>query len=427
MSGGKRSLAWGALGALALAGVAAARHGAQPAGTMTIGPATLATSDLQNHPTCGSAGCTYIQWSGSTADPAYASPVDGTIVAWRISSGSAGNKVKLRILRPAGGGKFAAVASSSTETTTGNASAPDQFSTSLAVKTGDIIGLDNANSALIFKTGVLGEFPEFWMPPLADDGGASAPTPPPGTTSNGYQLQIDAYVQPAPKTTTTATTTTTTTTTPTTTTTTTAAGTTSLVLSPATLRASWSNSRLNGRVRFSVTVKGPTRFTAEVRPATGGGFKSKRNYTTTRGGTFSEQLGLPASMPPGAYKLQVVGQTGNAAPVLRTVAFRLAPPPQGVVDRAAISLAKEGAPASVVKGPVKELWVRFHFLSKPAAATVKIVWRKPNFKLVGAVTKPYAATIDSSVRASVPLAAGRWYAILTVNGTIVKRLGVRVT
>ena len=37
-----------------------------------------------------------------------------------------------------------------------------QFATNIPVKAGDIIGLDNANSALIFKTGVLGVFPEFW-------------------------------------------------------------------------------------------------------------------------------------------------------------------------------------------------------------------------------------------------------------------------
>ena len=198
--------------ALGLAGGAVGYRSAsvaQPPGTMTIGPATLATTDLQNQQSCSGVGCTFIQWSISSVDLGYASPVDGTIVAWRIASDSAGNKVKLRILRPAGGGKFSAVGSSNTETTTGSTTAPDQFSTNLPVKAGDIIGLDNANSALMFKTGVLGALPEFWTPPLADGSPASAPMQPPGTTSAGYQLQIDAFVQPAPKTTTPTTTTTT--------------------------------------------------------------------------------------------------------------------------------------------------------------------------------------------------------------------------
>ena len=88
-------------------------------------------------------------------------------------------------------------------------SAPTSSRTSIPVKAGDIIGLDNANSALMFKTGVLGAFPESWTPPLTNGGSPSAPTPPVGTTANGYQLQIDAYLQPAPATTTTTTTTTT--------------------------------------------------------------------------------------------------------------------------------------------------------------------------------------------------------------------------
>ena len=193
------------------------------------------------------------------------------------------------------------------------------------------------------------------------------------------------------------------------------------------MRASWNNSRLNARVRFSVTVKGASHFVAEVRPATGGGFRSKRNYTTTRGGTFPEQIGLPATTPPGHYKLQVVATTGNATPARRVESLTLKAPPQGIVDSAAISATQGGGAAATVKGPVKELWVRFHFLSPPKARKVKIVWRTPSFKFVGAVTKPFMTTMDSSLRGSAPLAPGRWYAILSVDGTIVKRLGVRVT
>jgi hypothetical protein len=58
---------------------------------------------------------------------------------------------------------------------------------------------------------------------------------------------------------------------------------------------------------------------------------------------------------------------------------------------------------------------------------VKIVWRTPSFRFVGAITKPFATTMDSSLRGSAALAPGRWYAIVSVDGTIVKRLGVRVT
>ena len=85
-------------------------------------------------------------------------------------------------------------------------------------------------------------------------------------------------------------------------------------------------------------------------------------------------------------------------------------PPEGVVDSAAISLAKGGPSAASVKSPQKALWVRFHFLALPKSGKVKIVWRTPSLKFVGAVTKPAAATLDSSLASAAPLARGRWYA-----------------
>jgi hypothetical protein len=413
------------------------RSAAQPAGTVVLGPASLATSStstLQNHPACGGQGCTFIQWSGSTADASYSSPVNGTIVAWRIASGSAGNKVTLRVLRPAGGGKYSAVASSPTVTTSGSPTGPDQFTVSIPVKVGDVIGLDNANSALIFKTGVADAFPEIWTPPLPDGGGPSAPTPPSGSTANGYQLNIQAFVQPTATTTTTtttnATTTTTTTvttaTTTTTTTPTTPAGATTMQVSGVRLESSWRNSRLDGKVLFSVTVRGTSSLTALVKTA-GGRVQGERHYVIGRAGTFAETLRLSPGTPPGAYVLRVVGTTGNATPAERETAIQLKPPAEGIVDRAAISLSKGGRAGSTFTSPQRELWVRFHFLAAPARSrTVRIVWRTPSFKLVGAVSKPVATTIDSSLRSAAPLAVGRWYAILSVDGKIVKRIGIRI-
>ena len=409
----------------------------QPAGTLTLGPATLATSNtttLQNHPTCISQGCTFIQWSGAGADSSYASTVNGTIVAWRIASGSAGNKVKLRVLRPAGGGRYSAVASSPTETTSGGSSSPDQFDANIPVKAGDVIGLDNSNSALIFKTGVLGAFPEFWTPVLSDGGSPSAPSPPVGTTSNGYQIQIDAYVRPAATTTSTTTTTTPATTTTTVTTTTTTATTTaaaptdtSLSVSHVRVSAVWKTSRLNGKVRFSVSVRGASRLTAVLRATAGGRTRGGRTYATNRAGTFPEVLRLQPGTPPGSYILRVRATTGTSRPAVRNSTLVLRPPREGVVDRATISVEKNGADVASVRAPQKELWVRFHFAALPAKGRARIVWRTPRLKLVGAVTKPAATTTDSFIRSNAPLAPGRWYAILSVDGVVVKRAGVRVT
>ena len=59
--------------------------------------------------------CTYIQTSGGA--PVAASPVDGTVVRWRLKAASTGGTVTLRVLRPAGA-NFTAVASSVTQTVT---------------------------------------------------------------------------------------------------------------------------------------------------------------------------------------------------------------------------------------------------------------------------------------------------------------------
>ena len=83
-------------------------------------------------------------------------------MTWRIASGSGGSPVRLRVLRPAGAGKFTGVGTSALETTTG--APPDTFTTSLPIKAGDVIGLDNESSSLMFTTGVLGAYPKVFAP-----------------------------------------------------------------------------------------------------------------------------------------------------------------------------------------------------------------------------------------------------------------------
>jgi hypothetical protein len=73
----------------------------------------------------------------------------------------------------------------------------DTFTTSLPIKAGDVIGLDNDTHALIFTTNVLGDFPQVFAPALVD-GAAAAPKEVDGG-GMGFKLQINADIQPAPK------------------------------------------------------------------------------------------------------------------------------------------------------------------------------------------------------------------------------------
>jgi len=137
--------------------------------------------------------CTYLPFRGASA--AFVSPISGTIVRWRISSDSAGAQVRLRVLRPGGGGSFTAVGTSATQTTSGTQ--VDIFTTNLPIRAGDAIGLDNGSSALLFKKNVPGDFTKSQGTTpsafLADGSSSTFPQ----SSNAGYQLQINADVEPA--------------------------------------------------------------------------------------------------------------------------------------------------------------------------------------------------------------------------------------
>jgi hypothetical protein len=182
-----------ALGLLSLIlAAAAAAPGVSDAAVTTIGPPTLSTGTENTF-----IGGTFIEYSGTA--PAYVSPIEGTIVTWRIASGSGSAAVRLRVLRPAGAGKFIGVGTSALEMTSG--SPLDTFATSLPIKVGDVIGLDNESNALIFTTGVPGAYPEVFAPALADGTPAAEPKLVSMGAGGGtdLKLQINADIQPTPK------------------------------------------------------------------------------------------------------------------------------------------------------------------------------------------------------------------------------------
>jgi hypothetical protein len=66
------------------------------------------------------------------------SPVNGTIVQWRVTTGGTGQYV-LRVVRPAGGGLYAGVGSSPATVTNAGA---NSFPANLPIQAGDLIGVD---------------------------------------------------------------------------------------------------------------------------------------------------------------------------------------------------------------------------------------------------------------------------------------------
>jgi hypothetical protein len=150
-------------GALALAPAAGAD-------TVTLG-STVASGPLTNL-CAGSSACTYVPFNNAYS-PSLVVPYDGTITSFAINSGSTGGTVTLRILRPATGGRFTGAGTSAPVTIAGG---PQSAPTSLPVRTGDLIGLENANDALLFDTGTLTTFTAYYQLPALGDGASAAPS-----------------------------------------------------------------------------------------------------------------------------------------------------------------------------------------------------------------------------------------------------------
>jgi hypothetical protein len=170
---------------VATATVAAVLAPAAEAADVTIG------SDLAgpaNTNICAaSISCTYLQTSGGA--PVAVSPVDGTVVRWRLKAGSTGGTVQLRVLRPVGT-SFMAVASSVTQTVTSDM---NLFSTSLPIKAGDVVALDNSTSGLYFTNASSIALPllKYFQPALGD--GATAA---PNNQRVNVELLMNADVTP---------------------------------------------------------------------------------------------------------------------------------------------------------------------------------------------------------------------------------------
>jgi IPT/TIG domain len=119
------------------------------------------------------------------------SPIDGTIVRWRVLS-TEGGPFKLRVLRRVAGMTFTGVGTSGPEMSAG--AALQTFATSLPIQAGDAIGLDNSSgSDKIGRKVIPGAQYSYWEPPLPS--GATAATT--GSVAN-LEFAFNADVQPPP-------------------------------------------------------------------------------------------------------------------------------------------------------------------------------------------------------------------------------------
>jgi len=92
------------------------------------------------------------------------SPVNGTITQWRVNTVTPG-QFALRVLRPASSGQYTGVGRvSQTVTSPG----PHSFPASLAIQTGDLIGLDIPDGGAVAAENANGSTYLRWVPALAE-------------------------------------------------------------------------------------------------------------------------------------------------------------------------------------------------------------------------------------------------------------------
>jgi PASTA domain len=148
-------------------------------GALALAPAaradTVTLGSTEGNPTVNicAAGieCTYLPFS-NVYTPALIVPYDGTITSFAINSGSATGAVSLRVLRPATGGRFTGVGTSAAVTLTGGV---QSATTSLPARSGDLIGIENDSSALLFDVGSTTTFTAYYQLPALGDGASAAP------------------------------------------------------------------------------------------------------------------------------------------------------------------------------------------------------------------------------------------------------------
>ena len=160
---------------------------AAEAATVTVG--SPLTADFNGSVACGG-GCTMANVALGEPGANLTSPVNGTIIRWRVTTaGSMGTGTyALRVLRPSGGQFIGAGTSAANVTTAG----PQTFTANLPIQAGDLIGVDSPGSPSdVAAAQVTGSKAHTWFPPVPDGSlsgtGTDAPLSP--------ELALNADVQ----------------------------------------------------------------------------------------------------------------------------------------------------------------------------------------------------------------------------------------
>jgi hypothetical protein len=137
--------------------------------------------------------CTFFQGTlaaDRTAPGGLRSPVNGTVVLWRIRAAAQTTPTALRIIRPLSGGLYTGAGTSTTVTPALNSSS--SFATSLPISIGDAIGIDCCMPAAQYFVGSGGDLAGGWNPILAN----GDPGRPNQESTSPHEIVLNADIEP---------------------------------------------------------------------------------------------------------------------------------------------------------------------------------------------------------------------------------------
>jgi sugar lactone lactonase YvrE len=195
--------------------------------------------------------------------------------------------------------------------------------------------------------------------------------------------------------------------------------------------ARWKESRLAGTLRLRGTAQERLRVRALIRRArrvlAGQPVPQVLRALTLPKGRFDVRVALPATLPPGSYRVTLIPTTaGGGSKIVVNRPATLSGPPEGAVVRAFTSVLPKGSP--VLRVPrTKSLNARFTFASLPRRGrAITATWVQPGGRALGTAKKPRASTVETGVFDNRSLPPGTWHCVLRAGGVVVKRVAVRV-
>ena len=175
-----------ALLAVLLLGASVSRAGAAVTIGSNLAREPNSAAEYSPRPTFGN-----VELSSSLQAPGgLSSPVNGTIVRWRIRVGDSTRVTNLRIIRPLGGGVFTGAGTSASVAPPINAITT--YAAELPIRIGDYIGLDCCNPGPPGAEFFVSDVPAIrdeWQPSLADGGPGRAPS-----SAGLYEIALNADI-----------------------------------------------------------------------------------------------------------------------------------------------------------------------------------------------------------------------------------------